>query len=26
MREKTGSIFPGVIAHGLEDVMTRIPG
>ena len=26
MRERTGSIFPGVIAHGLEDVMTRIPG
>jgi membrane protease YdiL (CAAX protease family) len=26
LREKTGSIFPGMIAHGLSDVLTRIPG
>jgi membrane protease YdiL (CAAX protease family) len=26
MREKTGSIFPGAIAHGISDVATRIPG
>lgn len=26
MREKTASIFPGVIAHGISDVLTRVPG
>lgn len=26
MREETGSVFPGAIAHGLGDVLTRIPG
>jgi len=26
MREKTGSIFPGVVAHALSDVLGRIPG
>ncbi len=26
MREKTGSILPGAIAHGLEDVLQEIPG
>ena len=25
MREKTGSILPGAIAHGLEDVLQEIP-
>jgi membrane protease YdiL (CAAX protease family) len=26
MREMTGSMFPGAIAHGIADVATRIPG
>ena len=26
MREKTRSIFPGVIAHGIADVLMRVPG
>lgn len=26
MRERTGSIFPGAIAHGISDVLTRIAG
>ena len=26
IRQKTGSIFPGAIAHGLADVLKRIPG
>lgn len=26
MREKTGSVFPGAVAHGLSDVLTLVPG
>jgi hypothetical protein len=26
MREGPGSVFPGAIAHGLSDVLGRIPG
>jgi hypothetical protein len=25
MREKTGSVLPGAIAHGLADVLQRVP-
>ena len=25
MRERTGSILPGAIVHGLEDVLGRVP-
>jgi hypothetical protein len=25
LREKTGSVLPGAIVHGLEDVLGRVP-